>query len=241
MADALAAPAHHRPYEDIQALLTGTLFVALGIVMFNQAGLLTGGTAGLALLLHYATGVEFAPTFFLINLPFYALAWLRMGAAFTLKTFAAVALLSLFAWLLPMGLAFRHLWPPLAAVLGGLLCGAGMLMLFRHHASLGGFNVHGLHAADAVTQSSGDQAEQQPHFKTPDLVQREFGSMAEHPADARDKTGPEHGAQRVKQARKRSVCRRSRPRGGGQSAHKPVQSAGRPIPPRERRRRRSTG
>ena len=115
------AGARHRPHDDLQAFLTGTLFVGLGIVMFNQAGLLTGGTAGLALLLHYATGVDFAPAFFLVNLPFYALAWLRMGAAFTLKTFAAVALLSLFAWLLPQGLAFRHLSPPLAAVLGGLV------------------------------------------------------------------------------------------------------------------------
>jgi uncharacterized membrane-anchored protein YitT (DUF2179 family) len=137
----VAVPAHHRPHEDVQAMLTGTLFVALGIVLFNQAGLLTGGTAGLALLLHYATGLPFAPLFFLINLPFYVFAWLRMGGAFTLKTFAAVALLSLFAWLLPLGMGFSHLSAPLAAVLGGLLCGAGMLMLFRHNASLGGLNV----------------------------------------------------------------------------------------------------
>ncbi len=142
------AVTHHRPYEDVQAIVTGTLFVALGILMFNQAGLLTGGTAGLALLLHYATGVDFAPAFFLINLPFYVFAWLRMGATFTLKTFAAVGLLSLFAWLLPVGLAFSHLSPPLAAVLGGLLCGAGMLILFRHHASLGGFNVLVLYLQD---------------------------------------------------------------------------------------------
>ena len=43
--------AHHRPHEDVQALVTGTLFVALGVVMFGQAGLLTGGTAGLAFLI----------------------------------------------------------------------------------------------------------------------------------------------------------------------------------------------
>lgn len=133
--------AHHRPYEDLQALLTGTLFVALGVIMFNQAGLLTGGTVGLALLTHYASGIDFAPAYFLVNLPFYALAWVRMGAAFTLKTFAAVALLSLLAHLLPLGLAFKHLSPVLAAILGGLLCGNGMLILFRHRASLGGLNV----------------------------------------------------------------------------------------------------
>jgi len=139
-ADAVAA-ATHRPHEDVQALLTGTLFVALGVIMFNQAGLLTGGTVGMALLAHYATGIDFAPAYFLVNLPFYVLAWMRMGAAFTVKTFVAVALLSLLAQLLPLGLAFKHLSPVLAAILGGLLCGAGMLMLFRHRASLGGLNV----------------------------------------------------------------------------------------------------
>ena len=109
--------------------------------MFGQAGLLTGGTAGIAFLIRYATGMDFGLAFFLVNLPFYLFAWRRMGAEFTLKTFAAVALLSLFAHLLPRGIAFEYLSPVLSAVLGGLLCGAGMLMLFRHHASLGGMNV----------------------------------------------------------------------------------------------------
>ena len=136
-----AAAAHHRPHEDIQALVTGALFVALGVVMFGQAGLLTGGTAGIAFLIRYTTGMDFGLAFFLVNLPFYLFAWRRMGAEFTLKTFAAVALLSLFAHLLPRGIAFEYLSPVLSAVLGGLLCGAGMLMLFRHHASLGGMTV----------------------------------------------------------------------------------------------------
>lgn len=140
--------AHHRPHEDVQALITGTLFVALGVVMFGQAGLLTGGTAGLAFLIRYATGMDFGLAFFLVNLPFYVFAWLRMGPAFTLKTFVAVALLSLFAHFLPYGMAFDYLSAPLAAVLGGLLCGAGMLMLFRHKASLGGMNVLVLYLQD---------------------------------------------------------------------------------------------
>jgi uncharacterized membrane-anchored protein YitT (DUF2179 family) len=132
---------HHRPYEDVQALLTGTLFVALGVVMFGHSGLLTGGTAGIAFLIHYATGWNFGLVFFLINLPFYGLAWQRMGKAFTLKTFAAVGLLSLFVNLLPKLLGFLALSAPFSAVMGGLLMGTGMLMLFRHKASLGGFNV----------------------------------------------------------------------------------------------------
>lgn len=133
--------AHHRWYEDLQALLAGTLFVALGVVMFGHAGLLTGGTAGIAFLLHYANGVSFSLAFFVINLPFYVFAWKRMGPAFTLKTFAAVGLLSLFTYLLPRAISFDYLAPVLATILGGLLCGTGMLILFRHRASLGGLNV----------------------------------------------------------------------------------------------------
>lgn len=137
-----AAPiSRHRPHEDLQALLTGTLFVGLGVVLFGHVGLLSGGTAGLAFLLHYATGVSFSVWFFLINLPFYWLAWRRMGAPFALKTFAAVGLLSLWAFLIPRWISIGALAPGFAAVAGGLLVGAGMLMLFRHRASLGGFNV----------------------------------------------------------------------------------------------------
>ncbi len=143
--DAAPAPrppsVRHRPHEDVQALLTGTLFVGLGVVLFGQVGLLSGGTAGLAFLLHYATGVSFSVWFFLINLPFYWLAWRRMGAPFALKTFAAVGLLSLWAYLIPRWISIGALAPGFAAVAGGLLVGAGMLMLFRHRASLGGFNV----------------------------------------------------------------------------------------------------
>lgn len=135
------SPVRHQPHEDLQALLTGTLFVALGVVLFRHQGLLTGGTAGLAFLLHYATGWNFSLVFFLINLPFYGLAWRRMGPVFTLKTFAAVALLAVFVEWVPGWIGLGQVNTAFAAVAGGLLTGTGMLILFRHRASLGGFNV----------------------------------------------------------------------------------------------------
>lgn len=140
-APATPPPARHRPHEDVQALFTGTLFVALGVIMFRECGLLTGGTAGLAFLLHYATGWNFSLLFFLINLPFYGLALRRMGKVFTLKTFAAVGLLAALAQWVPQWIHIDQLSTGFAAVAGGLLMGTGMLILFRHRASLGGFNV----------------------------------------------------------------------------------------------------
>jgi uncharacterized membrane-anchored protein YitT (DUF2179 family) len=134
-------PSQHTPFEDVQALVTGTLFVALGVTMYAHAGLLTGGTAGIAFLIHYATGWRFGVVFFVINLPFVWFAIRAMGWRFTLKTFAAVALLSVFTELLPYLVRFDRLQPAYAAVMGGLVIGAGLLMLFRHHSSLGGMNV----------------------------------------------------------------------------------------------------
>jgi len=134
-------PALHTRFEDAQALITAALFVALGIGMYSHAGLLTGGTAGIAFLVHYATGWSFGPVFFVINLPFAGFAVRTMGWTFAIKSLVAVALLSVFSEALPLVLKFDWLQPVYAAVMGGFLIGTGLLMLFRHHASLGGVNV----------------------------------------------------------------------------------------------------
>ncbi|MFV0680898.1 YitT family protein [Ottowia sp.] len=137
-----AAPSlAHRAHEDVLGLLTGTLFVALGAMLFSDARLLTGGTAGLALLISYTMGWAFGPVFFAVNLPFYLFAWKMMGRSFTLRTVAAVSLMSLISWQLPQVIGLDHLSPTFAAILGGLLVGTGLLILFRHQASLGGINV----------------------------------------------------------------------------------------------------
>lgn len=137
------APAmpRHSLLEDAQALATGTLFVALALVLFKQVGMITGGVTGLALVLHYASGWPFGAIFFVLNLPFYGFAWVRMGWRFTLKTFLAVALLALLTEWLPQWLVLGAVSPVFAALAGGLMAGAGFLILFRHQSSLGGLNV----------------------------------------------------------------------------------------------------
>ena len=135
----------HRPFEDVAAMLTGTLMVALGVTFYSTAGLLTGGTAGLALLLGRATGSEFGAAFFAINLPFYYLAVKRMGWKLASRTFLAVLLVSLLSKLAASSISMGHLDPIFAAVTGGALTGIGLLILFRHRASLGGINILALY------------------------------------------------------------------------------------------------
>ena len=103
---------------------------------------------GLGFLLSYATPISFGVGYFLINLPFYILAFKRMGWAFTLRTLCAVSLVALLVELTGHWVQFSQLQPVYAAVLGGILMGVGMLMLFRHRASLGGVNLLVLYLQD---------------------------------------------------------------------------------------------
>lgn len=138
----------HTTFEDVLALLLGTLVVSFGAAMLKQAGALTGGMAGLAFLVHYVTGIKFGLAFFLLNLPFYWLAFRRMGQAFVIKTFCAIALVSIFTELHPRFIDISHLNPFYAAVFANAVMGLGFIVLFRHKASLGGVNILALYLQD---------------------------------------------------------------------------------------------
>ena len=56
-------PAKHSPIEDVQGIVTGSIVSALGFYILNKVGLLTGGTAGVAFLIHYAFGISFGLLF----------------------------------------------------------------------------------------------------------------------------------------------------------------------------------
>lgn len=144
----LAPIERHTLFEDGFALFAGTLFVSLALLIYNKAGLLTGGTAGVAFVLHYATGWNFGRLFFLINLPFYWFSWRRMGHKFTVNTFIAVTLLALLSEGTPHYFGIGQIHPLYAAITGGLLLGTGCLFLARHRASLGGATIVTLYLQD---------------------------------------------------------------------------------------------
>lgn len=135
----------HTLFDDVQGVLTGCLFVALALVMFRESTLLTGGTTGLAFLIHYLGGWPLGAILFLLNLPFYVFGLRVLGRAFTIKTFCAVAVLAMQTELLPALVSFDLLDPVFAAVMAGLLAGTGILILIRHGASLGGVTILALY------------------------------------------------------------------------------------------------
>lgn len=143
-----ATATHHTPAEDAQGIFTGCVMAAIGVAILAHLGFLTGSTAGLALVISYATDFNVGLVYFVLNLPFYALAMSQLGWAFTIKTFLAVGLLSLLTWLQPRLLQFGEIEPLTGVIVAGLLIGFGLLALFRHRASLGGAGILALYLQD---------------------------------------------------------------------------------------------
>ena len=115
MTDAQEPPLEqHKWYEDVQALLLGTLLLSFGVTLYSTAMLITGGLAGTSLLVEFASPLSFGLVFFVLNLPFYILSVLRMGWGFTIRTFIAIALISAMTRLIPMWMDFSALDPVFA-------------------------------------------------------------------------------------------------------------------------------
>ena len=145
----------HTLSEDIQAFCLGTSLCALGIQFLSHGGLITGQTAGLGVLLTYLTHLSFGVWFFVLNLPFYLLGWLQMGARFTIRSFIAVAMVSGLSELFARLIRFDTLPDLLAAPLAGALIGVGLLSIFRHGASLGGVGILALFLQDRTGFKAG--------------------------------------------------------------------------------------
>ncbi|MCY1125486.1 YitT family protein [Frigidibacter sp. RF13] len=141
-------PKQHSLLEDAQGIAYGAGMAAFAITILTHLGLVTGQTAGLAVLVSYATGWAFGPVFFAINLPFYWLGYRRMGARFVGKTLAAVTLMSVLSMLMPRWVSFETLDPIVGALLFGAISGSALLALFRHGASLGGIGIVALYLQD---------------------------------------------------------------------------------------------
>ncbi|GAB7191570.1 YitT family protein [Kineococcus sp. NUM-3379] len=130
--------------EDVTGLLVGTFLASFALHLLSSATVVTGGTAGLSLLLSYGLPVPFGVLFLLVNLPFFALGLRTKGWGFTLRSLVAVVAVSLFAPVHAAALPLLSVEPVYAVVFGNLAAGMGILVLFRHGASLGGFGILGL-------------------------------------------------------------------------------------------------
>jgi uncharacterized membrane-anchored protein YitT (DUF2179 family) len=128
----------HRFWEDIYALCVGSTLLVLGLFLLKTAGLVTGGAAGLALLISYASGWAVGVVFTVINVPLLVLTARLLGFNFVIKTIAVnIGVLGMSS-ILPGVATLSYIHPAFAAIAGGCVAGMGALALARHGAGTSG-------------------------------------------------------------------------------------------------------
>jgi len=131
----------HSLAEDAYALVIGCILLVLGLVFLKAAGLVTGGVAGIALLLSYWLPLPAGVLFTLINIPFFAFAHRVMGGRFAAKSLMVNGGIAAFSAVGRLSIRVVDVHPAFAAIVGGTLIGLGILALARHQAGVGGTGV----------------------------------------------------------------------------------------------------
>jgi uncharacterized membrane-anchored protein YitT (DUF2179 family) len=124
-------------------IAAGILLAAMGIKGFLLSShFIDGGVTGVSMLLSAITGAPLALLLPAINLPFIALGFHQMGAAFALRSTISVAGLAAALALIP----FPDVTPDLVltAVFGGFFLGAGIGLAIRGGAVLDGTEIAAL-------------------------------------------------------------------------------------------------
>lgn len=133
-------------------LIKDHLFIILGsfIYAFAWAGFLIpnkltiGGAPGIGSILYYAFGFpDINVTYAIINVVLLLLALKILGKKFCLRTIFGVFFCWLFLFLLPKFIdhAIVENQPFMSAIIGGILCGVGVGMVFISNGSTGGTDI----------------------------------------------------------------------------------------------------
>lgn len=128
------------------------LMIAIGLLMYSSAwkGFLLphqitgGGATGIGAIVQYGTGFPIAATYGIINVVLLAISLWKLGLQFSLRSIYGVGCLTLFLAILPeapIGTFVSENEPFMACVLGGILAGTGMGIMFLNNGSSGGTDI----------------------------------------------------------------------------------------------------
>ena len=145
----------HSIFDDLFGLLSGSILFSVGLSILHSSGVLTGGAAGLALLIANNTGAQVGTIYLLIGIPFFFLALWKKGWRFTLRSTLNVAFVSYLTNQMPKIFVLQVQNKFVATIIANVLLGVGMIVIFRHFSSLGGFNVIALLAQERLNIKAG--------------------------------------------------------------------------------------
>ncbi len=128
----------HTAVEDIYGIFIGGVLIALGLYLLRMAGLITGGVAGIALMVSYFVPLSAGQLFAIINLPIFLAFWRMLGTAYILRTIVATIAIMGLVQVVAQQMMIAAIAPPMAALVGGTVTGMGVLAVTRHATGVGG-------------------------------------------------------------------------------------------------------
>jgi uncharacterized membrane-anchored protein YitT (DUF2179 family) len=133
-------------WRDYVNITLGLILYAFGLIGFiRPGGIVTGGLAGVGLLVEYATNgrIVLQQTYFVVNCILLLAALKILGLKFLVKTIYGVlvltGLLTLAGYLIQKPIITSE--PLLAGVIGAMLCGSGIGLVFSANGSTGGTDI----------------------------------------------------------------------------------------------------
>lgn len=145
----------HTWYEDLFGLATGSILIAIGIDFMQASHLLTGGTVGISQLITTHFGGSLSIIYVLVSIPFFGLAIWKRGLNFATRSFINIIAVSYLVDFFPRFVTISISNQLAGALIANTLAGIGVLAVFRHNSSLGGFNVIALMAQDRLKVQAG--------------------------------------------------------------------------------------
>ena len=125
----------------ILEVVIGSALYSLGMNLFyTPATLLAGGVAGFAQLLNYEFGLPVSLMVVMINIPMFLLGWKLVNRKFILYSAVGMAIFTGFIQLFS-GLHLEFSSPLTSVMMGGVLTGLGVGLIYRSGASVGGTDI----------------------------------------------------------------------------------------------------
>lgn len=127
-------------------------FIAFGLFLYAAAWkafllphqITGGGVTGIGALVYYATNIPISVTYFAINAVLLLISIKSIGLKFSLRTIYGVAVMTVFFTILPQAERGTFVGPNedfMACVIGGLLSGIGIGIVFLSNGSSGGTDI----------------------------------------------------------------------------------------------------
>ncbi len=133
-------------WKDYATIFVGLALYAVGLIGFiKPGGIVTGGLTGIALLVEYATNakIPLQYTYFLVNCGLLFVALKVLGLKFMIKTIYGVVVLTFLLTICQTMITEPIVKnePLLSGVIGGMMCGVGIGLVFSSNGSTGGTDI----------------------------------------------------------------------------------------------------